>query len=378
MTYSSATTPPFFPYRGVLVRAAGAILVAGACFALLRSRFAGIAPDDLMDAFASIGLSSVALALCLGVVSHLALSGYDMLALSRLGLYVPWRRALAGGFVGMVAAQVVGFGLVTGSLARGRIYRANGLQGVQIAALSGLVTAGFFAGVGLSLAVLLCIDPAPAERAFGMDAGLVRIAALIVLALTVTLVAIGRKAESIRVLSVRFRPPDVGWLWKATVLALADTVPAALCLAVLLPSEALPSLPTFVAIYLMALTLGHVANLPGGVGPFEAMLLVALPDVPIEAMTAGIIAYRIVYFCPPALLAIVLLVRARKPVRHEPARRGVTLDRVRWLADGAGQAEAALLELGDKYVYAPAACRAFAMYGVGPGTWLMLGDPIGP
>ncbi len=379
MSSSSVTSGPAVLGRGMLLRAAGAILVGLACLALVRDRFADLTLPDLADAAASIGPASLALALGLGVVSHLALSGYDMLALSRLRRYVPWRRALAGGFAGTVIAQVLGFGLVTGSLARGRIYRANGLRAVEIATLSGLVTAGFFAGVGVSLVLLLCLDPSPAARAFGADAGFVRLAALVVLVLIgATIAGSRRMPERLRILSIEVRRPDAAWLCKATGLALADTVPAALCLAVLLPGEMLPSIPSFVAIYLMALTLGHVANLPGGVGPFEAILLLALPDVPIEVMTVAILTYRAIYYGPPLLLAVVLLLRARKTPGAELLSPDAVVDRVQWTRDEADQAEAALVELGDKHVYAPADCQAFAMYGIGEGSWLMLGDPIGP
>ncbi|UMA65308.1 hypothetical protein LVO79_02225 [Roseivivax marinus] len=101
------------------------------------------------------------------------------------------------------------------------------------------------------------------------------------------------------------------WLVSATALAVADLVPAALSLAVLLPVEGLPGPTGFVAIFMAALALGHMANLPGGVGPFEATLLLALPAVPTEDLAAAILVWRALYYLPTGALALVLAARAR-------------------------------------------------------------------
>ncbi|ETW13739.1 hypothetical protein ATO8_06901 [Roseivivax marinus] len=360
-------------------RAALAISLAALSLWLVGDQVVALNASRVWDAAIDLPPEALVASFALALLSHAGLAGYDRLALTRLGRYVPWRRALAGGFGGAVAAQTLGMGLVTGSLARARIYRANGLSAPEIVALTALVTAGFFAGLVVALTALLAFDPKPLAHLVGTRPDAVRAVACAVLALVAS-GALARRwlPERLSFLSMQVRLPGVKWLVSATALAVADLVPAALSLAVLLPVEGLPGPTGFVAIFMAALALGHMANLPGGVGPFEATLLLALPAVPTEDLAAAILVWRALYYLPTGALALVLAARA-------PARSGTRIlagraleDRLRWVLDACGQAEAALVHLGDKHVFAPEDARALAMYGVGAGTWLMMGDPVGP
>ena len=136
-------------------RVALTIGIVATCFGLLADRLSDIALSEVLAAMAAIPTEAVLWGLVFGLVSHLALAGYDLLALTRVARRLPWPRALMGGFAGTVTGQVLGFGLVTGALARARIYRANGISAAQAVALSGYVATGFYMGLSVLLAMLL-------------------------------------------------------------------------------------------------------------------------------------------------------------------------------------------------------------------------------
>lgn len=346
---------------------------------LVQDKLADVRAEDVWAAMAAIPIEACVLAFVFGLLSHLALAGYDMLALTRIGRRVPWARALSGGFSGTVMSQVLGFGLITGSLARARIYRANGIGPTEAVALSGFVAAGFFLGLGMLLAMLLLVDPSAAVAATGLASGTVRVFALtgLLTIIAASLLTRGRP-RAFKLGRMTIRVPDGKWLAMATALAAADLLPAALCLAVMLPGEAIPSLAVFVSIYITGVALGHMIGSPGAAGPFEGIIFLALPAIGAEELAAGILMYRLVYYLPPFAMALWMIARTPGAPRVALLSGDALRDRVDWIMDETPQAEAELVHLGDKHVYCPADGEGFVFYGISGRVWLVIGEPVGP
>lgn len=362
-----------------LVRTALTCGFISLCVMLLRDRFATVELADVGAALSEIAPASIALAFVLGAISHIGLAGYDMLAFTRIGRWVPWTRALKGGFAGTVMSQTVGLGLITGTYARSRIYRANGIGPAEAFAVSTFVATGFFMGIGVLLACLLIIDPAPAVAALHLGPDVVRILSASGLVGALLLVALrSRVAGEIRLGKTCLSLPNGTWLARATALAAADLIPAALCLAVLLPADAMPSFAAFVAIYITAMALGHLTGAPGAVGAFEGIVFLALPMVPPDALIAGVLAYRAIYYLPSFALSMVFIFGARGSPDVTPIGPKEIRDHVAWVVDSAPQAEGELAYLGDKLIYAPRGSAAFAMYAMTGRFWVLMGDPVGP
>ena len=63
----------------------------------------------------------------------------------------------------------------------------------------------------------------------------------------------------------------------------------------------------FVAVYVLAYMAGYISHVPGGLGVFETVLLVLMPEAaPTHVVAAGIITYRVIYFLLPLVLALAL------------------------------------------------------------------------
>ena len=64
---------------------------------------------------------------------------------------------------------------------------------------------------------------------------------------------------------------------------------------------------TFLAIYVLAAMLGIASNAPGGIGVFEATILIALSYLPRESVLGSLLLFRVCYYVVPFALALVML-----------------------------------------------------------------------
>lgn len=90
---------------------------------------------------------------------------------------------------------------------------------------------------------------------------------------------------------------------------------------VLLPDNVETDYITFLGVFAPALIAGSASNVPGGIGVFEAILLVGLKDIPPAALLGSILIFRCVYYLTPLAIAGILLAfheatRHRERIEH--------------------------------------------------------------
>ncbi|MDE2199236.1 MAG: bifunctional lysylphosphatidylglycerol flippase/synthetase MprF [Rhodospirillales bacterium] len=271
-------------------------------------------------------------ALLATALSFVAMVGRDAVGLRYVGVRVPapllWLGALAGSALG----NAVGFGALSGGAVRYRIFGGAGVTGPQVVRLSALTSTTF----GLGLVVLggasLAWDAASLGPMLGLPGGMLRIGGLAILLATAGLIAWCRPGRPpIRLGRVRVEMPTRGVLAAEFALVGVDVAGAGLALYALLPAVHLAATPiglaNFLAIYTLALLLGVIGHTPGGLGVFEAAVILALGrTAPPAAIVAALLAYRAIYFILPLLLSAALL--AAFEVRLVAARfapRGLTM-----------------------------------------------------
>ncbi|MAS42561.1 MAG: hypothetical protein CML43_05305 [Rhodobacteraceae bacterium] len=371
--------------RRIALRAAGPLAVAGLAVWAMRDRLAEIEGEALIAALAAAPVAAIVAALILTVLSHVFISGYDVFAARRLGLNLGAGRLLAGGFAAGAVAQTLGFGAVTGSLARWRAHAGAGVGPAEAAALTGMASLGFFTGVAGFLALVTLIDPSAAMDLTGASAsGAQSVAALALAGLVAVCAATARRR--FRVAGLDLRGPDLGWLVRSVALTAGDLIAAGLALWVLMPMAWAPAPLELIAVFAAALGLGLLTGAPGGAGVFEAALIVAFPTVPAAELAASILMFRVIYHGPTLVAALVLLRRAPRraagrleaPETPETPSEAEIRDRVQWILDDGDRAEGALAWLGDKRFMLSDCGRAFVMYAVQGRRWVALGDPQGP
>ena len=102
---------------------------------------------------------------------------------------------------------------------------------------------------------------------------------------------------------------------------------------VLLPGGPAISFETFLAVYVFAVMLGVASHAPGGLGVFEATILLALSSFPREPILGALLLYRICYYLVPFVLALALLGAYEIRNRLRAARDAITTDDIELVSE---------------------------------------------
>ena len=245
------------------------------------------------------------------VISFWSLGRYDAIAHRHLGTDIRARSASRAGVCAIAFSQTVGFGLLTGSFARWRMLR--GLSPATAAKLTGFVAVTFLGALGFVVSLVWLVIPLVCGFAPLASAGLV---------LSLGLVALAFLRPVARFGALRLPLPSLPAIAAMGLWAIVDTFAACIALYFLIPDHVPLVLSTLLPAFLIALGVALVSGTPAGVGPFELTLLMLLPSVPADSLVAGILAFRIVYYLAPALIAgavLLFIVPLRTSVRHVEA-----------------------------------------------------------
>lgn len=362
------------------LRMVGCALIIIPIFHLLRQHLAEMDAAQITQALRSISLQSIAIAGFFTMVSLMAVARYDVLAIRQLGLNVPEKSAIRGGFVAVSIGQTLGFGLIVGAITRWRFFRGFGVTPTEAGLISGIVTIGFMNGFIIILALSALIAPEGLVTLSGLSAGTIRSIASMALFIASALILASMVKPAITIGTRQFKMPKLRVIRAQIVLAALDVIPAGIALWVLIPSELAPSLAHVIPVYLAALGLGLVSNSPGGLGVLELTCLMALPVLPPEHLVAALIAYRGIYFGVPAVIAAAMLVAKEMQRSDAPVTRTAAQPRgfVENVLAHSTRADAHLALLGDKSFIFSDCSGGFLMYAVSGNSLIALSEPVGP
>ncbi|QGX98309.1 DUF2156 domain-containing protein [Roseovarius faecimaris] len=303
------------------------LLIGAGCLWLLsrqmeRSSLAGIGPAQ-----ATLPLPQWIGALAATALSFWALGRYDVIFHRMIGTGTRDGDAVLSGASSIAIAQVLGMGVLTGALVRWRIL--PGLSPAQATKIAFGVAVSFLICLLALVAIMAFVAPSPLAPT--------PLAAVVIFIIFICII-LGILYPETTLLKHRIAaPPLRAALWMMLFSAL-DTAAAATALYLLLPTGSALAWPVVYMAYLLSLCAALFTGTPGGVGPFELVLLTCLPAVPEAELLAGIVAFRLIYYALPALLAIRFLA---VPLRHPPRAQ----DGLRPLSDAALH-EAPRAELG--------------------------------
>jgi len=91
------------------------------------------------------------------------------------------------------------------------------------------------------------------------------------------------------------------------VIGIVDLACCALAMYVLLPDDPHIDFIRLAVIFVSATLLGFASHSPGGLGVFDAAMLVALIEYDKEALVAGLLLFRLLYYIVPFALALTIL-----------------------------------------------------------------------
>jgi phosphatidylglycerol lysyltransferase len=285
---------------------------------------------DIRDAIGQITTRQILLSVGLTALSFIVLSFYDVLGLHAIGKPQPYWRALMGSFTAYNLSHNLGFSPITGAAARWRAYRGTSLDAADIARIVVIAGVTFWLGIFLLLGIFLVAFPGAlrvhdASMPYATQAA---IGVAVLLAIGAYLVACARQTGPLNILGWTLPVPTLRQALIQFALAATDIAIASAALLVLLPPETWHHYPDFLVAYVVAVVVALIAHAPGGIGVFEAVVLVTLPEVDKPALISALILYRLIYYWGPLLLAIAVLganelrmVHLRRTGRIQPADR---------------------------------------------------------
>jgi glycosyltransferase 2 family protein len=102
--------------------------------------------------------------------------------------------------------------------------------------------------------------------------------------------------------------PDGKFTALQIVIGIIDLTFMACAMYFLLPKGAdMIPFRELMVVFITAMLLGFASHAPGGMGAFEASMLLALPHLDAEQVVAAIIMFRIYYFLIPFVLALLIV-----------------------------------------------------------------------
>jgi phosphatidylglycerol lysyltransferase len=279
---------------------------------------------DILAEFRAIEPWRIAAAVVFAGASFLVLTAAERIALTLVRVRLPWRRYALTSFLAYAIGNNLGGSMLPGAAIRYRLYSALGMRAADIASVVAFGTITFALGVvTLTGAALIAHagEAAPllhVPRALATGLG---IALLGVVAAYVVATARRRKPIGWRGWHIPLPSPRLATMQLA--LSSMDLLFASACAYVLLPATAGVSFAAFAALFMVALAGSVVTAVPGGVGVFESILVLLLARVPASQVLGALLAYRLVYYLLPFLIA--LLVLTAREATHHRRRLGAAL-----------------------------------------------------
>lgn len=298
------------PSRKFLARL-GAVLglaIFGIVLAVLHHELGEHRYRDLVAGLRSIPPARVAAAVLFSFLGYLALTGYDALGLRYAGHRLPYRKIGFTSFIAYAFSNNVGAAVLSGGSVRYRFYSAWGLSAADVTKVVAFTSLTFWAGFLALGSAAFILDPAPIPAALHLPFESARPLGWLLLALLAGYLALcAFRPRGLRLGRATLEPPRLRLALGQVAIGAADWASAAAALWVLLPRESPVSFPAFLGIFLLAQVAGLASQVPGGLGVFEAVVLVLLPHGAGAPATVGtLLAFRAVYYLLPLAAAALL------------------------------------------------------------------------
>ncbi len=256
----------------------------------------------------AIPTSRLLAAIALACAGYGCLTLYDALGLRFAGVSVPYPRLALISFMSYAIGHNVGLNTLSGGAIRYRAYTPLGLSAKQIGTVIAFGTLTFVLGSALLLGLSLLAQAELSRSVLHLNPGLVAFVGCVLLAGVGAYVWLAfSRHEALRFRSFVIPVPAGRVAVTQVLLGSSDLLCAAGVLYVLLPAQAAIGFVPFAGLFIIAIAAGVISNVPGGVGVFESVLLLIFRAVPPGHLLGALLAYRIIYYFGPFILALALL-----------------------------------------------------------------------
>ncbi len=238
------------------------------------------------------------------LAGYLVLSLYDYVALNYVGGKVSWWKWMLAGMLGFAVSNNAGNAMVSGGAVRYRLYtrwRIRGGDILKMLTISGLT---YFLGAAAIVAIGYFMIP---RELFADSVGAsMGISTLFIVCVAMLLayfaMTVFFNKKSIKIGQIKFEVPTTQMAIIQVLLGVADSVLAGLVLYFCIIPFVSISFGTFIGLFVIAQATGIFSQVPGGIGVFESIFMLAMPDSVDKAnVFAALLAYRIIYYVLPLI-----------------------------------------------------------------------------
>jgi len=283
-------------------------IIAAAAFVLYHN-LRGINVHEVLGAIRDTRPRDVAIAAAFVAAAYFTLTFYDLFALRTIGRRdVAYGTAALAGFTSYAIGHNVGASVFTGGAVRYRIYSARGLSAIEVAKLCFVAGLTFWLGNAAVLGLGITYAPAAASAIDQLPTWLNRALAIATLVALVIYVAwVWRTPRIIGRQNWEVALPNGRLTLLQIAIGIVDLFCCAAAMYMLVPDEPYIGFVVLAVIFVAATLLGFASHSPGGLGVFDAAMLVALWQYDKEDLLAGLLLFRVLYYITPFALALAIL-----------------------------------------------------------------------
>ena len=284
-----------------------ALLVFAVVGIILHHQLAQLHIKSVFAHLHAIPRRQILAALLFTALSYWLLTTYEVLALRYLRRVIPYTRIVFTSFIAYSFGHTLGFAVFTGSAIRFRLYVTAGVSAIDVATVTAFCSLSLGIGLATISGLSLLLTPAHAATALHLHHNwslLVGAVLLCAAAAYAGWACFARRPFEIRGWALRPPGPAIGLAQIG--LSVLDLSLSSAVLWSLLPVSAHVPFITFLGVYAAAVIAGIISHVPGGVGVFEAVVLLTVPNVAPEAMLGSLLAYRAIYYLVPLVVGTLL------------------------------------------------------------------------
>jgi uncharacterized membrane protein YbhN (UPF0104 family) len=302
------------------------ITIIGTALVVLYHILQDIDTHQIIEALRTTKPRDILLAAFFVAAGYFTLTFYDLFALRTIGRWdVPYRVAALAGFTSYSIGHNVGASVFTAGAVRYRIYSAYGLSAVEVAKICFIAGLTFWLGNATVLGLGIAYVPRAASAIDQLPPWINRGLAIITLMILSSYVTwVWRRPRVIGRNQWQVTLPDGPSTALQIGIGILDLTCCALAMYMLVPHEPNIGFVTLAVIFVSATLLGFASHAPGGLGVFDAAMLVALWQYDKEDLLAGLLLFRLLYYIVPFALSLSilgareLLLNFRPPVPANP------------------------------------------------------------
>src|SRR6202012_1967167 len=301
----------FLRHRQILHKlgVAVSVMVIGIACYVLYHMLRGIDTDEVIEAIKGTEPRSIALAALFVAAGYFTLTFYDLFAVRAIGhSQVPYRINALAAFTSYSIGHNVGASVFPGGAVRYRIYSSFGLNAIDVAKICFLAGLTFWLGNAAVLGLGITYHPEAAASIDQLPVWLNRIVAIgIILGLFAYVGWVWPQPRSVGSGPWRVVLPGGPLTLRQIMIGIIDLGFCALAMYVLVPDEANLGFIVVAVSFVSATLVGFASHSPGGLGVFDAAMLVGLWQMDREDLLAGMLLFRLLYYIVPFVISVILL-----------------------------------------------------------------------